>query len=903
MKTNLTLLYLIIGFSSLNSLSQTTETFNTPGTTTWTVPGGIDQIEVEAIGGGGGGGPTFVTPGDSQQSGGGGSGAYSKSILNVIPGEEYYIVVGSGAESTSSSDPGEDSWFAPDNNVTNATVLAKGGSSVGTNVTAGGAGGLAVNGTGNDTTQDGNDGGDVSGGNSGTGGDAPNGGTGGSSVSGNNDGINGGSPGAGGSGSSAFSSGSFNFSSGGFGGDGQIKITYTRIIQTTSGNWNDTSNWENGVVPTLSDNAAIDDGITSTLIQDQDVNNLSLNNNSQVDINSGFSLNVKANIINNSQFTGDGEVILNGSTNQELKGDGAYENLRLNNGSGADITSSTVINGVLYVDNGTFTTNDAVTFPCDFSSTNNRVGQIGEVTGTISGDVTVEQCFPARRAFRLISSSTNTNGSAKPSIQDNWQEGATAYDDSSVPANFGTHITGNNTSQTDNSLNNGLDWSPSGSSSLFTFDNSAQSWNAVNNTKDNTLSAGDPYRLMVRGARKDAVVGLFDITSNATDPTNTKLRSTGSVEQGQVTFSNINNDTPVDENASLIGNPYQALVDMNAVINSSTNLQQFFIIWDPTLGGNNPTPGQPGGRGAFVTVDATNGDTSIDGGTTGNDPDMKYLQPYQAAFVFASSGGSSPQVVFEESHKSVSQSQVQVFSDGQNSHYLNVRLFDDTSYSNGATPDDGVQFYFSENSSNAINDVDAPKFNNIDENLATWSENTALLSIENRAMPTDNDSLQLYNTQYRDTDYVFELELGSFPDNDVYLYDAHADQQILLNEDTVNTYSYSVDPSISSSVAWNRFNIIFEQDTFSTSDEELKNEIKLFPNPANDFVNINFGDLNLSEAQISISDMQGRQIKTIDKEDISTDQIRVNTSDLSQGIYFVRINSGQFQHTAKLIVE
>ena len=127
------------------------------------------------------------------------------------------------------------------------------------------------------------------------------------------------------------------------------------------------------------------------------------------------------------------------------------------------------------------------------------------------------------------------------------------------------------------------------------------------------------------------------------------------------------------------------------------------------------------------------------------------------------SNSTTPNVVFEEAHKSVSQSQVQVFSDQQNPHYLSIRLFDDISYSNGATADDGVQFYFSQNSSNAINDQDAPKFGNLDENLASMSENNELLSIENRAMPTANDSLQLYNTQYRDTDYVFELELGKFP--------------------------------------------------------------------------------------------------------------------------------------------
>ena len=120
---------------------------------------------------------------------------------------------------------------------------------------------------------------------------------------------------------------------------------------------------------------------------------------------------------------------------------------------------------------------------------------------------------------------------------------------------------------------------------------------------------------MVRGDRS------IDVTDNATSPTNTKLRSTGSVKQGQVTVTDINTTSG---NASFIGNPYQALVDMDAVITNSTNLQKFFVIWDPTLGGT-PTVGQPGGRGAFVTVDATNGGTSIEGGASGSTAMNQYL--------------------------------------------------------------------------------------------------------------------------------------------------------------------------------------------------------------------------------------------------------------------------------------
>lgn len=65
----------------------------TAGTYTWTAPSGVTSVTVELWGAGGGGGA-----GATLNSGRGGSGAgggeYRKSVITVVPGNTYTIVVG-----------------------------------------------------------------------------------------------------------------------------------------------------------------------------------------------------------------------------------------------------------------------------------------------------------------------------------------------------------------------------------------------------------------------------------------------------------------------------------------------------------------------------------------------------------------------------------------------------------------------------------------------------------------------------------------------------------------------------------------------------------------------------------------------------------------------------------------
>jgi hypothetical protein len=124
-KTYITLAFFFITFFGY---SQTTQSYNSSGT--FTVPGGVTSLTIEAWGGGGKGG--LKSSGNSTYGGGGGGG-YAKKILTVTSGSSHTVNVGAGSSTTSA---GGDSWFS-----NNTSILAKGGNSVLNNTSTGASGG------------------------------------------------------------------------------------------------------------------------------------------------------------------------------------------------------------------------------------------------------------------------------------------------------------------------------------------------------------------------------------------------------------------------------------------------------------------------------------------------------------------------------------------------------------------------------------------------------------------------------------------------------------------------------------------------------------------------------------------------------------------------------------------
>ncbi|MFV8339636.1 choice-of-anchor D domain-containing protein [Flavobacterium sp. LB3P21] len=229
---------------SFFGFSQSSQTFSTPGTYTFTVPPGVTSINIEAWGAGGAGGGATGT--NSSGGGGAGGGYARRNSYAVTPGANYTVTVGTGG--IGSRGNGTDGGFSSLSSGATTYLLAVGGNAAGatsmnntytTGATAVSSGNIGFTaslsyygGKGGDGLFGGGAGGSSAGtgsnGNSGidqTGGAAVTGGVKGADGSAESgDGAFGTSPGGGGAGANAITK---TDRSGGGGGNGQVIISWT----------------------------------------------------------------------------------------------------------------------------------------------------------------------------------------------------------------------------------------------------------------------------------------------------------------------------------------------------------------------------------------------------------------------------------------------------------------------------------------------------------------------------------------------------------------------------------------------------------------------------------------------------------------------------------------------------
>ncbi len=79
-----------------------------------------------------------------------------------------------------------------------------------------------------------------------------------------------------------------------------------------------------------------------------------------------------------------------------------------------------------------------------------------------------------------------------------------------------------------------------------------------------------------------------------------------------------------------------------------------------------------------------------------------------------------------------------------------------------------------------------------------------------------------------------------------------------------------------------------------SNESYVKNKINIFPNPANDFIQLS----NIDQANIVITDMTGKVV--LIQNNVSEDA-SINISNLTSGVYFVSVNAENTQETIKFI--
>lgn len=124
------------------TIQQLTESQTFTSNDVFTVPAGINYVQVEMAGGGGGGGGRLL--GDTPGCGGGGGGGYLKAVIPVSPGESITVTVGAGGAAGSTVVTPSGGGYGGDSLLSNAcggTLLFAGGGKGGEDVAGGGAGG------------------------------------------------------------------------------------------------------------------------------------------------------------------------------------------------------------------------------------------------------------------------------------------------------------------------------------------------------------------------------------------------------------------------------------------------------------------------------------------------------------------------------------------------------------------------------------------------------------------------------------------------------------------------------------------------------------------------------------------------------------------------------------------
>ena len=563
-----------------------------------------------------------------------------------------------------------------------------------------------------------------------------------------------------------------------------------------------------------------------------------------------------------------------GATAQTLPAGSLVNNeisrLTINNSSGVSLAGTTNLIRLLTLTAGTLTTNNNLTF----KSTADLTAQVASIPASgaaISGNVTVEKYVKARRAFRLLGATVNSVSH----IKDNWQEGGTSYTDDPNPG-FGTHITGSTTGA------NGLDATQTGNTSLFTFDNSTQAWSAITNTTTTDLEVGTPYRLMVRGGRS---VNIYQADNNPT-PTNTTLRTYGTLHRGDYTFNNLSSTPDAD---NFVVNPYQCAVDLSAVLTSAnTHLDYTKVyMWDPFVNT----------RGAWATVTLSN-NTATPSGTQAS----KYLQPGQAFFVkTASNASAAPTVVFSETDKytggDFSTVNLLEYESARNA-FINVSLINRDSN----VVADETFIKFAPSFQDIVTQQDALKFWNLDEVLGTVAADK-ILAINAHSLPQNITTIPLHLSQYRATNYTFRLKVNGLNEHDIYLHDKEQNRYYKVSSKEEKEIPFSQNKSDA-----RRFELIIQPQfgMFSLSQEQIQNSgFRVYPNPTHDgHISVELPPKSKDQnINIEVLDLNGKVVLQ-QKTPNANQTIDLNFSaQLSNGVYQIRVNTAEGSYSQKVVLQ
>ena len=469
---------------------------------------------------------------------------------------------------------------------------------------------------------------------------------------------------------------------------------------------------------------------------------------------------------------------------------------------------------------------------------------------------------------------------AEQTVNAAWQEGNVAGGNNTP--GYGTIITG---------TGSGFDITTL-LPSMKTYNSATADWSGIPNTSQ-LISNAKGYMVFVRGDRS--------VQTSAAAATTTILRTTGKIYIGD---AGVGGDKPpvipvaggVFESAA---NPYASQVDLTKLmLNNTGDVQDYYVVWDPLLGGAY-------NYGGYRTL-TRNGATYDVTPPGGNYPaQTKYIQSGQAFFVHSFSTGGT--VSFQENNKVSGSS---IFTKGglgidppHNDQRLNANLY--LMNSGSAMLVDGVLSQFSASYSNRVDAMDALKMDNARENMSIVSGENKM-SVERRGLIEKNDTIFYNIAQLRVQSYTLQFTPQNLYVNGLtaYLMDRFMNTAtpVSLHDTTAVTFAVTADPL---SAAVNRFYLVFRRTAQVPPVQEESSEsiITVAPNPVTDhMLNLLFRNQAPGKYRLQLLNSMGQAVYS------NTIQLTNNIekisffTDLPAGDYLLNITGPANKMTAQKVI-
>ena len=692
----------------------------------------------------------------------------------------------------------------------------------------------------------------------------------------------------------------------------RYKVTWTGATNT----FNSTGNWSGGRVPATDDDIIFSATAASDLELDGDktVGNVDFNGSSKSIWLGAHNLTIKGNLSMPGNITGNGRVIMAGTSPQTIQGGGSILDLEIANSSGVTLDASgdeLAVNGTLISTSGTLNANGKLRL----TSNSGGTARVGVVSGTITGDVIAERFMPFNeggngRGWRLVSVPVTGTGT----LRDFFMNGRSGQDLTLVESrdaeteNSGTPIVGHNYATALEATSAGFDWIgvPNQVSSLryYSGDAGGGSFASSNvpSLSTNYGSADQGYMVFVRGDRKLE----FPSTTSASATT---IRSTGSLKTGTQTVP----VEPVSTSKyTLVGNPYMSVLNLDAFYTTnSAVINPSFWIWDTKITGTQS-------QGGYVNVYKSGTQWVTN---TGSYVNPELIESGMAFFVEpVTSLSASTNISILESHKSSEPSAgLSPFStdkpDDHGRMYIRLERADAKGQRQII---DGVMADFHTSHKVTLTDMsDREKLRNGISRGALWIPREGkTLSGEGLPWPKDvKQSIPLYMSGVGDQTLLVHINPSGMRDRYVaaWLKDNVLKREVEINMN--QPFDYDFIGTGRSDWDSTRFEIVYVEATRPSTGVTLEPDeaaetpsVKLYPNPSKTAeVKLSLRAMAPGAYSVQVLDMTGRLVATsmLEHRSLNGEYRVLQGRLLAPGQYLVRLIDAdkQLKETLRMMVE